>query len=105
MSLAHSGFRANVIAQIAIRAVAGVGTIWVNYGRHLARLRELAELRAMDDTALKDIGISRIEIRAATDPVAGSVPAGLGPLGSGFVAMKRAPFSIKRIARVMASKE
>lgn len=65
MSLAHSGFRANVIAQIAIRAVAGVGTIWVNYGRHLARLRELAELRAMDDTALKDIGISRLAISAA----------------------------------------
>jgi uncharacterized protein YjiS (DUF1127 family) len=26
----------------------------------------LAELRAMDEAALKDVGISRIEIRAAT---------------------------------------
>ena len=44
-------------------------------------------------------------ISAATEPVAGSVPSGLGPLGSGLVAMKRAPPSISRIARVIASKE
>jgi hypothetical protein len=30
-------------------------------------------------------------IRAATEPVAGSGPAVLGPVGSGFVAMKLAP--------------
>ena len=44
-------------------------------------------------------------ISAATEPVAGSIPWALGPLGSGLVAMKRAPPLISRIARVMASKE
>ena len=44
-------------------------------------------------------------ISAATEPVAGSGPAMLGPVGSGFVAMKRAPSPISRIARVMRSKE
>ena len=44
-------------------------------------------------------------ISAATDPVAGSSPAALGPLGSGLVAMKRAPPMISRIALVIASKE
>ena len=42
---------------------------------------------------------------AATDPVAGSVPWWLGPLGSGLVAMNRAPPSTSRIARVIASNE
>ena len=44
-------------------------------------------------------------MRAATEPVAGSRPAALGPLGSGLVAMKRAPAAMSRIALVMASKE
>jgi hypothetical protein len=44
-------------------------------------------------------------MRAATEPVAGSVPAGLGPLGCGLVAMKRAPFSMRRMARVIDSNE
>ena len=44
-------------------------------------------------------------MRAATDPVAGRVPAGEGPEGSGLVAMNRAPPSMSRIALVMASKE
>ena len=39
-------------------------------------------------------------ISAATEPVAGSEPSAEGPVGSGFVAMKRAPASISRIARV-----
>ena len=37
---------------------------------------------------------------AATEPVAGSDPSADGPVGSGLVAMKRAPASIRRIARV-----
>jgi hypothetical protein len=41
---------------------------------------------------------------AATEPVAGSGPSGVGPMGSGFVAMKRAPPAISRIARAMCSK-
>ena len=44
-------------------------------------------------------------ISAATDPVAGRVPWGLGPLGSGLVAMNLAPPSISRMARVIASNE
>jgi hypothetical protein len=42
-------------------------------------------------------------IRAATAPVAGCRPAGDGPVGSGLVAMNRAPASISRIALVIAS--
>ena len=41
---------------------------------------------------------------AATEPVAGSDPVGLGPVGSGLVAMNRAPPSMSRIACVMRSK-
>ena len=41
---------------------------------------------------------------AATEPVAGSGPAALGPVGSGLVAMKRAPAEIRRMPRVIRSK-
>ena len=44
-------------------------------------------------------------ISAATEPVAGNEPSGDGPVTSGLVAMKRAPFSINRIAFVIASNE
>ena len=43
-------------------------------------------------------------MRAATEPVAGSGPSGVGPTGSGFVAMNRAPLATRRIAREMWSK-
>ena len=43
-------------------------------------------------------------ISAATEPVAGSGPSGVGPTLSGFVAMKREPAAISRIAWVMRSK-
>jgi hypothetical protein len=43
-------------------------------------------------------------ISAATEPVAGSGPLGEGPVGSGLVAMKRAPARTRRIAWVMRSK-
>ena len=42
-------------------------------------------------------------IRAATEPVAGSGPSGEGPVSSGFVATKRAPATMSRIAWVMRS--
>jgi hypothetical protein len=45
------------------------------------------------------------EISAATEPVAGSGPSGLGPVESGLVAMKRAPATIRRMASVMRSNE
>ena len=41
---------------------------------------------------------------AATEPVAGSGPFGLGPVGSGLVAMKRAPRLMSWIAFAMRSK-
>jgi hypothetical protein len=41
---------------------------------------------------------------AATEPVAGSGPEGDGPVGSGLVAMKRAPRPISWIPRAMRSK-
>jgi hypothetical protein len=44
-------------------------------------------------------------ISAATDPVAGSGPSIDGPVGSGLVAMKRAPAEIRRIASVIRSNE
>ena len=37
-------------------------------------------------------------------PVAGSDPSSDGPIGSGLVAMKRAPCSIRRMALVISSK-
>jgi len=39
--------------------------IWARYARRRGQLRELRELCAMDDMSLKDLGISRLEIRAA----------------------------------------
>ena len=44
-------------------------------------------------------------ISAATEPQAGSEPSADGPVASGFVAMKRAPASMSRIARVRRSNE
>jgi uncharacterized protein YjiS (DUF1127 family) len=38
---------------------------WARYLRYRERLCELAELSAMDDMSLKDIGITRLDIRAA----------------------------------------
>ena len=43
-------------------------------------------------------------ISAATEPVAGSGPSGVGPVASGFVAMNLAPPAIRRIAREIRSK-
>ncbi len=49
------------------------------------------------------IPVARL-INAATEPVAGSGPSGAGPVGSGFVAMKRAPARTSRIACVIRTK-
>jgi hypothetical protein len=40
-----------------------------------------------------------LEMRDATEPVAGTGPASDGPVGSGFVAMNRAPRLMSWIAR------
>ena len=44
-------------------------------------------------------------IMAATDPVAGTTPAGPGPVRSGLVAMNREPLRIRFDAVVSASNE
>ena len=44
-------------------------------------------------------------IKAAKDPHAGTDPSADGPVGSGLVAMNRAPRSMSLMARVMFSKE
>jgi len=41
---------------------------------------------------------------AAIAPVAGTMPASVGPTGSGLVATKRAPPSTRRMARVIISR-
>ena len=43
-------------------------------------------------------------MRAAIDPVAGTMPDSVGPVASGLVAIKRAPPIIRRIALVTSSK-
>ena len=47
------------------RAVGRVLLGWARYIRYRRRRRELAELAAMDDRALKDVGVNRFEIGAA----------------------------------------
>jgi uncharacterized protein YjiS (DUF1127 family) len=46
-------------------AVRAVRSVWMRYLRHRQRQLDLAQLAAMNDFALKDIGISRDQIRAA----------------------------------------
>lgn len=65
MPSAHSKFRATDIRAMAARGLASIRAVWAHYRERLLRSRELAELHAMDDIALKDIGISRLEIRVA----------------------------------------
>jgi uncharacterized protein YjiS (DUF1127 family) len=65
MSLAHSEFQASAIRRFAARAAEAVRAVWARYVRRRRRLQELRELCAMDDMSLKDIGISRLEVRTA----------------------------------------
>jgi uncharacterized protein YjiS (DUF1127 family) len=47
------------------RVTHAIGMAWRRYLRHRRYLHELGELSAMDDLSLRDVGISRLEIRAA----------------------------------------
>ena len=49
----------------AWRASRAIRSAWMRYRRHQQLRRDLAQLAAMDDLLLRDIGISRTEIRAA----------------------------------------
>jgi len=79
--------RSRLLRQMIASLLATAGTVWRVAGkshdavrsatrRHLARqqrLRELRELSAMDDIGLRDIGISRLEVRAALQSNTGPV--------------------------------
>jgi uncharacterized protein YjiS (DUF1127 family) len=47
------------------RAAGAIRSVWMRYLRHRQRQRDLAQLAAMNDFELKDICISRDQIRAA----------------------------------------
>jgi uncharacterized protein YjiS (DUF1127 family) len=65
MSLVPLEYHASTIRRFAVHVAEAVRLIWARYLDRRARLRDLAALSAMDDLSLKDIGISRLEIRAA----------------------------------------
>jgi uncharacterized protein YjiS (DUF1127 family) len=64
MSVAGSEFQA-AAPRLAARAALAIRAAWARYVNRRQRSRELRELRAMDDMSLKDIGITRLDIRAA----------------------------------------
>lgn len=47
------------------RVIGAIRSAWMRYLRHQQRRRDLAQLAAMSDFELKDVGISRDQIRAA----------------------------------------
>jgi uncharacterized protein YjiS (DUF1127 family) len=53
------------ISRLVGRAARAIRSAWMRHRRHQQLRRELAQLAAMDDFSLRDIGISRTEIRAA----------------------------------------
>lgn len=65
MSLASTHSRPLGSWRTARRVVRFLRSAWENYRRHRRYLHELAELAAMDDFELRDVGISRGEVRGA----------------------------------------
>ena len=65
MSFAGSAFQTAAAPRLGARAAQAIRTAWARYVSRRQRWRELRELRAMDDMSLKDIGITRLDIRAA----------------------------------------
>ncbi|MCP4614814.1 MAG: DUF1127 domain-containing protein [Bradyrhizobium sp.] len=49
------------------RAMGRVLLGWARYLRHRQRMRDLAALSAMDDMALRDMGVCRCQIRGAIE--------------------------------------
>src|SRR3954464_14386388 len=88
------------IAFSADRIISGFG-LPTKYGCTLVA----CENRAATEAGGSGGALGAWEIRAAPEPVAGVGPSGLGPVGSGLVAMKREPLTISRIASVMRSSE
>jgi uncharacterized protein YjiS (DUF1127 family) len=52
----------------------GIANLWGHVRRALRRRKAVAELSALDDRMLADIGLSRSQIRAAVDSAAGFGP-------------------------------
>lgn len=65
MSLASIQSRPAHRWRVALRMAHVMRTAWQRFLRRRRRLHELGELAAMDDLSLRDIAISRCEIRAA----------------------------------------
>jgi uncharacterized protein YjiS (DUF1127 family) len=65
MSVMPAEFQQTGVGRFARRVSAAISTAWAHYVHNRNQLRDLAALSAMDDTSLRDIGISRLEIRAA----------------------------------------
>jgi uncharacterized protein YjiS (DUF1127 family) len=65
MSLAPSNPRRTCVWGSIFFATEAVGAAWIDYLRRRRERHDLAELSAMGDQALRDIGVTRSEIRAA----------------------------------------
>ena len=65
MSLASVQSRPAAGWRFARRAVRFVRAIWERNRRHRRYLHELGELAAMNDIDLRDVGISRCDVRGA----------------------------------------
>jgi uncharacterized protein YjiS (DUF1127 family) len=65
MSLASIQSRPVSSRRTARRVVRFLLSAWERYRRHRRHMHELAELAAMDDLDLRDVGISRCEVRGA----------------------------------------
>jgi uncharacterized protein YjiS (DUF1127 family) len=65
MSLSSLDFQRASIWRVLWRTNRAIRSAWMRYLRHRKRQLDLAQLAAMNDFELKDIGISRDQIRAA----------------------------------------
>jgi uncharacterized protein YjiS (DUF1127 family) len=68
MSLAPSNPRRTCVWGSIFFATEAVGAAWIDYLRHRRERHDLAELSAMDDQALRDIGVTRCAaLRSGSD--------------------------------------
>jgi uncharacterized protein YjiS (DUF1127 family) len=65
MSLVSLEAQTFALRRFVVYVAESIGVAWARYLFRRARSRDLAILSAMDDVSLKDIGITRLDIRAA----------------------------------------
>jgi uncharacterized protein YjiS (DUF1127 family) len=65
ISLSSIEFQRRSAWRHAWPVIRSIRSVWTRYRRYRRRRRDLAELASMDDRSLRDIGLSRTEIRAA----------------------------------------